>query len=250
MKFFTKTFIGTTRKNNEDNSLIFTKNDVVFSIVCDGMGGHWGGEFASRIAIWIFKDNIEKIDFNFKLSKSQIEKNIEIIIDNIIYEMKKFAGNDAQKNDMGTTLNAVILDKKTNQGLCVNIGDSRAYKIYQGKIEQILYDQNVLNNYYLKTEKDLETKILTNPMSRALISSIGPKKKLKIIYEFFSLENLDYILQVSDGIYEFISEEQILKIVYNSAIELQKKPMFLIKKSMENKSDDNLTASIIEINAN
>lgn len=60
MKFTVKTDVGVVRSENQDRAAVFKNDKFTFAILCDGMGGHQGGSYASSIAIATFEKEFNK----------------------------------------------------------------------------------------------------------------------------------------------------------------------------------------------
>jgi protein phosphatase len=136
ISFCSKSDVGKIREQNEDFMGDFKCESGRVFVVCDGLGGHAGGEIASKLAVNTIKEfiteNPKKItDISILIFEALNTANIAIL-------------NKAKKNTelkgMGTTCVILILIK----GLAYfgNVGDSRLYLIREEKIKQISIDQS------------------------------------------------------------------------------------------------------------
>lgn len=64
MEHIIKTDVGVVRKENQDRAAFFEKGDVALAILCDGMGGHTGGSFASSLTINSFEKEFARTNIN------------------------------------------------------------------------------------------------------------------------------------------------------------------------------------------
>ena len=242
MEYIVKTDIGVVRAENQDRAAVFSKKEVTLAVLCDGMGGHKGGSFASAIAVDTFEREFNKTfpfgnpddaDDWFLKTIKQSKKN-----------MTSFAKGDIDLLDMGTTVTAAFIFGDNIK--IYNIGDSRTY-IYNGLLHQVTKDHN-LRNYYIEHYGYSDEKAATVRAATALTSALGPDKKVKI--DNFKLK-LDkdsrYIILTSDGIHDYISKPMFEKII-SSKKTLEKKSISLMKAAIKGKSADNLTVIILEFN--
>ncbi|BDU67493.1 MAG: protein phosphatase [Candidatus Tyloplasma litorale] len=237
-EYYGRTFTG-RREINEDNFIIF-KNEFGFliSAIADGMGGHQGGEFASKLIIKLVKSKFNKIDFS-KLSDAEIKKKSLLIIEKIKHDLEYAGMKFPRYLDMGSTLNLNIFVR--NNFFTINIGDSRTQLFLKKEIENISIDHNLAtlaksdDNY---KEYAGQTNILT--------SSLGPNKQTTV--DFFKTEltsNSGYVLMSSDGVHNFITNKELIKIIKNKNKSNFQKITEVIQKSFKNNSNDNMTFVLI-----
>ena len=135
MKSFGLTDIGLSRKFNQDYSLECDEpigNLDNLYVLCDGLGGHNAGEFASENAAEIFFDICESSDSKMPLSifRESVNK-----VNELIY----YKGREPEYQGMATTLVAATVRDLT--AYIINVGDSRAY-IIGDEITQITWDHS------------------------------------------------------------------------------------------------------------
>lgn len=239
MKHTVRTNVGVVRSENQDRAAVFQNDKYTFAILCDGMGGHKGGSYASSIAIETFEREFNK-GFNIE--------NITEWFGNAVSKSKeamiRFAAQDKPLMDMGTTLTAALItDTKV---FVFNIGDSRTYA-YNGLFHQITKDHNLWNHYIDKWGYSPEeaAKMMG---AAALTSALGPTKTLSVdAFVVENDENLKYIVLTSDGIHDYISKPVFEKIVADENRSLEDKGDELIAQAIRGKSSDNLTCVIVKI---
>ena len=206
MKSSGKTDTGSKRSNNQD-SIFFSDKPIGplpnLYIVADGMGGHRAGDKASRMAIDI------TVDF---VNKSTLENPIAILKRAMIFannEIYKAASRDPDLNGMGTTMvAAVALDGKL---YVANIGDSRLY-VVNNDIRQITMDHSLVEE--LIRSGELERKKGRNhPEKNIITRAMGSKDE--IIPDFFEIDinAEDKYLLCSDGLSNMVEDDEIRDIV-------------------------------------
>lgn len=237
-----KSDIGVVRLENQDKAAVFKNNRAIFAITCDGMGGHEGGEIASRLTIEVFEKEFKR-NFPYSFNHEDLRDWYHNTLKRVKKAMVKYANKSTSLLDMGTTVaSALIFEKEI---IIYNIGDSRVY-VYNGLLQQITRDHNIRNFYTQKYNYSDEeaAKILG---ASALTSALGPQKKTTL--EQFIIPRNDaiiYVILTTDGIHDYISKPKFESIV-NADDGLEKKAENLIKNAIIYKSSDNLTATIVDL---
>ncbi|AIA29345.1 protein phosphatase [Mycoplasmopsis californica HAZ160_1] len=240
--------VGNIRSENQDRVGHFLSGSIGMILVCDGMGGHFGGAYASSITVNVFNRNFKE---QIPLQKNDINSYatwFKKCVEQARAEMKKMGENDEAKLDMGTTVTAAIFDTKAKFLYIFNIGDSRTYVLSNlGELTQITVDHNLLNKLILiDNMSEMEAKKVR--YHTALTSALGPQKKTKI--EVFDLsdsfDKVHGILSTSDGVHDFIEKPVIEQILRQEKNE-QKVVEALVQNALDNKSTDNASAVYVTI---
>lgn len=239
MRHVVKTDVGVVRSENQDRAAAFVGRHVTFAILCDGMGGHTGGSYASSITIATFEKEFNKAEPTIDNVTSWFAEAIKKSID----AMKKQAEGNAPLMDMGTTVTAAaIFDKKI---LIINVGDSRTY-VYNGLLHQITVDHN-LRNYYIEHYGYSEDEAAQLVGAAALTSALGPTKTVRI--EPFEIDRDDstrFVVLTSDGIHDYIAKP-VFESILSRADSIEEKGEELIARAIKGKSSDNLTCLIVDL---
>jgi protein phosphatase len=135
------TDIGRTRKRNEDS--ISLRPEVGVAVVADGMGGHPGGDVASRIAADTVAALLEEAQADLESSTDFNRSLREVMTDAVraAHSAIRAQGTEEPELDgMGTTLTAMIVDPHSDNYVMGHVGDSRAYLFRDGQLTQITRD--------------------------------------------------------------------------------------------------------------
>ena len=189
---------GLVRKENEDQFCI--EKDLGLLAIADGMGGYASGEVASKMAVEILRDSLKK---EGEPLPDRLASGVKLA-NQTIYEA---AQSQSQLKGMGTTLTAVQLNG--NRLSIAHVGDSRAYLIRSGVIEQITDDHTVVSEQVargLMTKEEAVRSEMRNVLSRAL--GIGPDVEVDI--EEVTVSEGDKLVLCSDGLSELVSDDEIL----------------------------------------
>ncbi len=241
-KWEIKSEIGVVRLENQDKAAVFKNNHAIFAIICDGMGGHEGGRAAASLTIEVFEKEFKR---NFPLSR----RHDDLLgwyydaLKRIKKTMIKYANKSKNLLDMGTTVASVLIFPE--EIIIYNVGDSRVY-IYNEMLQQITIDHNI-RNYYMKEYNYTDEEAAKTLGASALTSALGPEKKTTL--EQFIVPRtgpIFYVVLTTDGIHDYISKPKFETILSTNNT-LTHKLDSLIKNAIINKSSDNLTAIIIDL---
>ena len=206
MKTFSKTDIGMVREVNQD--FVFTSETPIANlpnllVVADGMGGHRAGEYASRLAVEVLKQELA----------ASTEDGPEAMIRNAITRANErvleAARQDAKLSGMGTTLVAATVIERTLY--FANVGDSRLY-LLNDDIKQLSKDHSLVQEMVrLGGINQEEAKY--HPDKNIITRAIGAKDELEIDFYEYRLKKGDVILMCTDGLSNMVEDEEILHIV-------------------------------------
>jgi len=200
---------GRARSDNQDSFIV--DPGLGLAVVCDGMGGHAAGDSASQLAARTFaaavfagkeqlREYVECDDELQQVSKRDIAELLQLAANTASQAVYQESVDDPEKRGMGTTLVAVLV--LNNHAFVVNVGDSRAYLLRDGDLEQLTRDHNVYNE--LIRRKKIGVEVVKQVASKnALTRAVG-------VYEHCDAETLvidvaegDRILLCSDGLYRY-----------------------------------------------
>ena len=191
--------VGRKRPNNED--AFYPQQDgcsseVTLVAVADGMGGHAGGEVASRTAIDLVA-----------ATKGTPKEIIYAANDAILGAMVK----DTDLAGMGTTLTLAQLHPDGYATLG-HVGDSRAYLLRGGNLNQLTVDDNMAQNLVEQGEISKE-EARTHPRSSWLTQALGFLDQLEVEQPTIDLEIGDRLMLCSDGLNGMLSDREIKPIL-------------------------------------
>lgn len=209
-----KTDVGRVRKVNEDQALILMNSyNEVFLVVCDGMGGAEKGDVASKMAIEMLSTAFKKkkkhsyMGFN-KHWITKVCKSINRKLYSLSEKMKK-KNKGSTKIGLGSTMVAVLIaDSKM---MIANIGDSRAYILKNGKLEQLTSDQTYVD-YLVRTGKMEEESAKSHPDRHILTNALGIYNSLSIAISERPYKG-ESVLLCSDGLYNNLEDKEITNII-------------------------------------
>lgn len=231
---------GLVRLHNEDRAavLLNRKGDLLF-VVCDGLGGHNKGDFASKLAIDMLMTAFANNQgfWTTRSIKRFFAKQIRAI-NKAIFDESMLSSD---MSNMSTTLNAVVLTKR--KLVNINIGDSRFYLATKDDLIQISEDQTVVG-YLVKTNQITPQEALTHPKRHMLTNALGTMPTVT-----FDFKNVVYcgekILLCSDGLYNMLDKEEILGVL-NTTQKVESKVEALIALANNRGGADNIGIALWE----
>lgn len=225
--------LGLHRKKNEDSFLI---NEALgLFVVCDGMGGHRGGDVASQLAVNTIDDISRAGDFAEaqELLCESINKANQIILQE---------GNaNPEWEGMGTTVTAALLENKTLT--VANVGDSSLYIIRDKTIRKITKDHTLAEQMVIDGLLRYE-EMRSSPYNHILTRALGIEEEILIDIFTEELETGDCILICSDGLSDLLDENEILALTREAgakAPELDLIARTLLKHALDKGGYDNIT---------
>jgi PPM family protein phosphatase len=227
---------GMVRSANQDAYHI--DPDGRFFIVADGMGGHAGGEEASRIAIetthtYLSQNWETEPDTKNLLVQALIAANDAIVADQETH---------AQRSDMGTTIVAILF--RDDLVWSAHVGDSRLYRLRGEKLDAITEDDTwVARAMKLGQLNAEEAKI--HPLRHVLSHCLGRRDLRQINIQTQDVVSGDRVLLCSDGLTEEVPHDEIASHLQAGTIE--QAAQALIDAAKQHGGSDNITVIIAQM---
>ncbi|MDJ0678434.1 MAG: Stp1/IreP family PP2C-type Ser/Thr phosphatase [Xenococcaceae cyanobacterium MO_167.B52] len=227
---------GIVRTVNQDSYYI-DESQGRFFIVADGMGGHAGGQEASRIATKRIQEHLEKHWDNLDIPSENLLKDA---IDKANQGILEDQSNNPERRDMGTTVVVTIF---RDRPLCAHVGDSRLYRWRDSKLEQVT-DDHTWVSLALRSGEISKEQAKVHPWRHVLSQCLGRKDLYNIELQELDVQAGDQLLMCSDGLTEEVSDEEIQNCLsqsedYKQAVEK------LIIAAKEAGGSDNITVVIV-----
>lgn len=236
------TNIGMVRKNNEDSYIFkaFGNNGsqtAFIAAVADGMGGHAAGEVASAKLTEILQERISDH------SPENIPKKLKELLELANDEIYRLSSENEELRGMGTTCTAIFY----SDGLInvAHVGDSRAYLVRDNSIELITKDHTIAQELLDSGTIDKDT-AKTCPERNILLRAIGTSPYVEVdIHENMPVKPGDIFILCSDGLTEYVDENEIMEKVLNNT--LDDVCDVLISLANMRGGADNITVQVIKI---
>lgn len=195
--------VGLHRSGNEDSALI---NGALIA-VADGMGGHAGGEVASKVAITTLAQILPLLNNN-----EMDPESLEDFLLNSLLEVDHEIGETAEANDrlsgMGTTLTAIALYR--DKAYVLHAGDSRAYRLRGKEFTQLTKDHSVVQEL-IDSGAISESEALVHPQRSVLTNVFMGHGNITPLLVAYDVKAGDKFLLCSDGLNTVVSNDEIKK---------------------------------------
>ncbi len=232
---------GCSRPANQDYiGMIQSPDDSGFvAVVADGMGGHQAGDIASRLAV-------EEIRSGFftQLKKKTPQQALRQVFEKANSVVFTRAQQSLEYQGMGTTL--VVLAFYESAAYFAHTGDSRLYLMRKNEIHQLSHDHTLVAEMLKQGLIDVE-QAENHPDKHIITHAVGTKGTVFVDVSDvpIPLQFGDYFLLCSDGLYDLVSDTEILHQVTNSPA--QQACQELVQLANSRGGYDNISAIIIKI---
>lgn len=230
ISFGSRTDIGYVRDHNEDSLIIIPP---LFA-VADGMGGHKAGEIASEITVNTLAE----------LAPSHLDaEGLTAAVEAANYNVMKAPRQGIGRDGMGTTLTAAMLEGE--RLLIAQVGDSRAYLLHKGHLQQITRDHSLMADL-IEAGQITPEEARVHPNRSVITRAIGSDIHMRPdIYEL-NVDAGDRILLCSDGLSSMISNNAIESIMRRQS-DAQHCADELVTAALENGGADNVTVVVADV---
>lgn len=234
---------GKVREINEDNyNIIKDSNDnVIAFVVADGMGGHNSGEVASKIAVDSVTSRIQTVP-SLPDEEGLISDALVNIIQNANQDVFEKAQSSESNSGMGTTL--IVAFPKNGKMHIGHVGDSRAYKINNGKLHRITIDHSYIEEL-LRNGTINHEEAKSHPKKNLITRALG-SEELEVDYYFSDANEGDTFIFCTDGLTNMVDEDKIESICNNES-DPQKACDELVDLANLNGGEDNITVIVVKI---
>jgi protein phosphatase len=238
---------GRKRSHNEDN--VGDDIDRGIAIVADGMGGHKGGATASQLAVdtalqrlaqgldsGVGDGDASGFSGESVLVREAVEQSNRIIHDT--------AAQSPQYEGMGTTVVAAVFYE--DQLSLAHVGDARAYRLRDGRLEQLTRDHTLMQELIERgfyTPEEARESLNRNVVTRAL----GIEREVQVdLQEDLALPG-DLYLLCSDGLNDMLDDDTIRLTLADVSDNLMETANSLIEQANENGGQDNVSAVLVRV---
>jgi PPM family protein phosphatase len=224
---------GLRRELNEDS---YIASDPVFA-VADGMGGHEAGEIASGLCVRALAA-MPQLTTGERTATAAVLQQYLVRADNSIRE--------ATGARAGTTLSGAVIVEQMGMPywLVMNIGDSRTYRLSQGRFEQISVDHSEVQEL-VDAGEITPQQATVHPRRHVVTRALGTGDETEADYWLLPVEEGDRILVCSDGLTSELTDEHIFRVL-STVGQPQDAVDALIQAALRNGGRDNVTVIVVD----
>src|SRR5919201_2667690 len=222
---------GRKRRHNED---VYVVDPPIFAIA-DGMGGAKAGEVAAGLAADALRGE-----------GGRGEDAVVGLIQKANRRVYQRATEDAAASGMGTTMTVALLeDGRVRIG---HVGDSRAYLIRDGELEQLTDDHSLVGEL-VRSGKLAPEDAESHPQRSVITRVLGTDPEVDVDTITIETRSGDLFLLCSDGLYSMVGNHRILELVERNRRNLDAAAKALVAAANKGGGDDNITVVAFEIAA-
>ncbi|MBI4000283.1 MAG: Stp1/IreP family PP2C-type Ser/Thr phosphatase [Nitrospira defluvii] len=234
---------GLVRRTNQDTFLVDNRHRLW--AVADGMGGHPGGDVASRLVVDTLANFAPTMTQNASESSATEEERATFCLTTMVEHahaaILTHADHHPPLQGMGTTLVAAhLLLLPTRRLLVINVGDSRAYLIRERTITQLTRDHTLIEEHVRDGHLTPE-QAARHPDRHVLTRAMGLGPTIESDIFPCDLMNGDLVLLCSDGLTKMLTDERILQTVLPHRHNPPLCTQALIAAALEEGGIDNVT---------
>jgi serine/threonine protein phosphatase PrpC len=224
------------RPINEDACLVLP--ELGLWVVADGMGGHEAGDIASQMIV----ETLQQVpppagwpDFLESVRERLREVN---------RRLREESARRYQHRTIGSTV--VVLLAHDDQCACLWVGDSRIYRLRDGRLEQLTRDhshvQELVDQGLIAPEEAHR-----HPLANVITRAVGSAEELRIDQVIHPLMAGDLFLLCSDGLNKTVSDEEIARLLVHSDHNCQEAVKAFIHLALMRDASDNVTTVVVDI---
>jgi protein phosphatase len=237
------TLLGNYRENNEDAIDVKQYPDLTLCLVADGMGGQAAGEIASKRAIEVVPRELKK-----SLAQAESTEDVKRFTRKAVVqandEIMAMGALDRDLRNMGTTL-VLAVWRKGSEMYIAGVGDSRAYLVRRGRIEQLTVDhslaQALVEAKTISAEEARGHKFKNVLWKYLGTKEVGDGPEVKVML----VQPGDRILLCTDGLTGVVPDDRILECIQEHT-DMQKCADALGQLALDMGSRDNVSCIVIE----
>ena len=230
LRFALQSQIG-LRANNEDAAYAGPR----LLALADGMGGHAAGEIAASLAIE------ELVALNTQSPSVDILRDLRDAVARANKAIARRATRDPETAGMGTTLTALLFAE--HRVALAHIGDSRAYLLRNGSLQQITRDDTFVQS--LLDEGRITPQEAAHHPQRNLVLNVLTGHETQACFELRETDPGDRYLVCSDGLSDYVAPDEITAVLEMS--DPQRRPQELIRLALRRGSQDNITCVVGDV---
>jgi serine/threonine protein phosphatase PrpC len=258
---------GLVRELDEDSLLVITVNltceactglAVGLFAVADGMGGHAGGEVASRIALQVLGEEViirlvvpdlaheppeppgeGRPTWDEEIALQHLREAVMMANDQVYLERHR------RNNDMGTTLTAALV--RDGRLLIAHVGDCRAYRWGADGLTQLTTDHSIVASLAEAGQIEPDA-IYTHPQRSVIYRCIGDQAQVEVDTVAASIAAGERLVLCCDGLWEMVRSAGIEEVMLREA-DPQAACDQLVRYANQAGGDDNISVIVVQVEA-
>ncbi|HEY4578358.1 MAG TPA: Stp1/IreP family PP2C-type Ser/Thr phosphatase [Savagea sp.] len=238
--------IGKKRSVNEDRVAVFTapwNKELLLAIIADGMGGHRGGDYASKTAVQLIGQRFNEINQE-NCQAVNWEQWLKEAVDEINHHIFDLSLRNEKYKGMGTTLDIVI--RFHQQCFIAHVGDSRVYQWENKHLKQLTKDHSFVN-VLIESGEITEDEAKNHPNKNWIVRAVGSERRTEV--DFLQLKTTigSVLLMCTDGLTNKLTDTEIATIIEQTQT-LEECAHQLVDEANAKGGEDNISVILIQMN--
>ncbi|MEU8226011.1 protein phosphatase 2C domain-containing protein [Kribbella sp. NPDC048915] len=233
LDYATLSDVGRVRRNNEDSAYAGPH----LLLLADGMGGAAAGEVASAAAVQV----IRRLDTGEIAGEDMIEA-LAGAVHRANERLSELVEEDPEREGMGSTVTALMFDGE-RLGLA-HLGDSRAYRLRDGKLYQLSHDHTFVQSL-VDEGRISQEEAFTHPHRNLILRVLDGRPDSDPDLEILDVRAGDRLMLCSDGLPDYVSDEVIAASMSTGTPDSV--VVDLITHALEAGSNDNVTCIVADV---
>jgi PPM family protein phosphatase len=236
------TDVGLVREVNEDS---FLAEPPAF-VVADGMGGHDGGDIASRIVVEEFA-RLAETGYDVRRGRDAVASTLRQCQRRLQQYGDTHRGSDGGRWQGGTTaVVALLVQEEGMPGwLLANLGDSRIYRFTRGRLTRVSVDHSVVQEL-VDAGEITEEEAAVHPERHIVTRALGGPDRPEPDYFVVSFADAERILLCSDGVTEMLTDDVLAPLVGDPA-DPREAAERIVAAAVAAGGVDNATAVVVDV---
>lgn len=239
------TDIGRVRPSNQDAFAVL--NDLGLWIVADGMGGHAGGDVASRLAVESITEQVRRhasTDSSYQAGQARSETLLCQLIEAAHQTIRKKSFEHPHLRGMGTTIVVLgISSGPTPRMILAHVGDSRAYLLRAHALTQLTQDHSLVEEH-VRSGLLSPQEAATHPLRHVLTRALGIGETIEPDTSTHMFQPDDLILLCTDGLTKMLDDGQIADTLLHAGRSPEAACLALVEEANRRGGEDNVTVVV------
>ena len=233
-----RTHVGLVRSRNQDWT--HADADLGVLVLADGMGGHRGGEVASRTAVKAIKDALVPAQLEDRADDMESLMRVGEAAEFANRALLEKSARHPELRGMGTTVVLAIF--REERIFYAHVGDSRLYRVRYGRMRRLTRDHSLIqqvidDGVFLNRSHALEGGVRENILTR----SLGMELQAEVDVGDAVVEAGDTYLFCSDGLHSLVPDSIIARILRDPQGDLDEQAQTLIDAALDAGGSDNIS---------
>lgn len=239
---------GRVREENQDSVLHRGTPLGELMVVADGIGGYAGGGVASYMAVETISASVAGMPAFFPA---------EIAIEEAVCHANAAIAASAAEpgspnNRMGSTVVVALLRAESDRAqapvsaLIGHVGDSRAYLVHHGRLKQLTRDHSAVQEL-IDSERITRDEAADHPDASMLTRCLGHEPNVRVDIREVPLEVGDSLLLCSDGLWGYVADEEIERVVADSTLDPEAASKALLELALAAGGHDNVGIQLARV---